>query len=188
VTTAPAAPALVSAPRPASIWWARVTRRSLVPIEHSLIAVDSDRFRAGTPVDLSALDARGRRPTGWLVDVRYRTANGAVVRIDLADHLTEEPVRIAEMHHAGAAIPAVSLAAFTTTGGELLGALRWQLRSGLVESLTVAPRGAGTGRLLAVTADALATLRGWPRPHGDRSGHRPSAIGAPASNGWWAAG
>jgi hypothetical protein len=189
VTTALAAPALVPAPRPAgSVWWARITRRSLAPVEHSLVAVSSARFAAGTPVDLSALDARGRRPTGWLVDLRYRTADGAVVGIDIAGATL--PLWFTEMHHGGAPIPAVTLAAHTggdVPAGALVpprdrgtrhGALRWQVRSGLVESMTVPPESppCPIDAVLPVVADVLATLRGWPRPHGDL---RPAAPATP---------
>jgi len=184
VTAALAAPALAAAPRPAgSVWWARITRRGVAPVEHSLVAVGSGRFPGGTAVDLSALNARGRRPTGWLVDVRYRATDGAVVRIDVA----AEPAPagpapwFTESHHAGDPIPAVTLAAHAGGGvpegtlvapreqGTVLGAIRWQLRSGLVEAITV-PSGLptpGIERMLPAVADVLAVLRGWPRPHGD---------------------
>jgi GNAT superfamily N-acetyltransferase len=187
VTAAIALAPPVPAPCPdqAGVWWARITRRSTDPVEHSLVAVNSDRFPAGTPVDLSALDARGRRPAGWLVDLRYRTRDGAVVRIDVADTVADPglPIWFTETHHGGAAIPAVTLTA--STGGVVapgalvppqhggagrhLGSLRWQLRSGLVDTLTVSPaqRGRGIGRLLTVAADALCTLRGWPALDGE---------------------
>src|SRR3954453_3382477 len=92
------------APEPTGVWWARITRRGTAPVEHSLVAVHSDRFPAGTPVDLSALNARGRRPTGWLGDTRYRPADGAVVRIDVADSVCAQPVWFSEAHHSAAAI------------------------------------------------------------------------------------
>jgi hypothetical protein len=179
IALAPLAPDV--RPDPAAIWWARITRRGTDPVEHSLVAVNSHRFAAGTPVDLSALNARGRRPAGWLVDIRYRTADGAVVRMDVAEAVTDVPVWFTETHHAGVCIPTVTLAAFTggpvdpgalvfpqqPRGARQLGALRWQLRSGLVDTVSVAERGRNLGRLLAVTAATLATLRGWPAPHGD---------------------
>jgi hypothetical protein len=170
---------------PAGVWWARISRRSTDPVEHSLVAVNSDRFPAGTPIDLSALNARGRRPAGWLVDLRYRTRDGAVVRIDVAETVADPrlPIWFTESHHGGAAIPAISLTASTggavapgalvaplhDGAGHQLGSIRWQLRSGLVESLTVSPaqRGRGIGRLLTVAANALCTLRGWPGLDGE---------------------
>jgi GNAT superfamily N-acetyltransferase len=181
------------APEPTGVWWARITRRGTAPVEHSLVAVCSDRFPAGTPVDLSALNARGRRPAGWLVDLRYRAADGAVVRIDVADTVADPglPVWFTETHHSGAAIPAVTLAAGTggsiapgslvtpqhAAAGRPLGSLRWQLRSGLVDSLTVHPDAEGRriGRLLVVAAGALATLRGWPALTGDLTEHAAAA-------------
>jgi hypothetical protein len=180
------------APEPTGVWWARITRRGTAPVEHSLVAVQSDRFPAGTPVDLAALNARGRRPTGWLVDVRYRTADGAVVRIDVADTVADPgvPVWFTESHHSGAAIPTVTLTAATggsippgalvppqSTGtGWQLGSIRWQLRSGLVDTITVHPdpRGRRIGRLLPVAAGALATLRGWPALTGDLTERAPA--------------
>jgi hypothetical protein len=182
IALAPPVPA--GCPDPAAVWWARITRRSTDPVEHSLVAVDSRRFPAGTAVDLSALDARGRRPAGWLADLRYRARDGAVVRIDVADTVADPrlPVWFTETHHAGAAIPSVTLTASTggptppralvpprhSGAGRRLGSLRWQLRSGLVDTVTVLPDvdGRPIGRLLAVTADALCTLRGWPAPNG----------------------
>src|SRR5205807_1306910 len=104
-------------------------RRATAPVEHSLVAVASDRFPAGTPVDLSALDSRGRRPAGWLVDVRYRAADGAVVRIDartgpvLPDDAPRPRPCFTEVHHAGAAMPAVTLHAYTGVPGGPAGAL-----------------------------------------------------------------
>jgi hypothetical protein len=179
MTAALAVPAGAPAPRPdPGVWWARIARCLADPAEHSLVAVLSDRFPPGTPVDLSALDARGRRPAGWLVDLRYRARDGAVVRLDVAGELSDLPVWFTETHHAGAPIPAVTLAAHVggdVPPGSLLaplsrpaaGRLRWQLRSGLVEDLTVEPGSAGIHRLLPVAASALAVLRGWPPLLGD---------------------
>jgi hypothetical protein len=198
-----AAPAPAVSPESAALWWARITRRGADPVEHSLVAVNSDRFPAGTPVDLSALDARGRRPAGWLVDVRYRACDGAVVRIDVADTVAEPglPIWFTETHHAGASIPTVTLTACTggpTAPGALvpprcrgtgpqLGSIRWQLRSGLVEGLTVAApyRGQRIGRLLAVAADGLRCLRGWPALHADGRLTDPAADWLAASPAYW---
>lgn len=188
---------LRSAPadRISAVWWARITRRGTDPVEHSLVAVHSGRFPAGTPVDLSALDARGRRPAGWLADVRYRTTDGAVVRIDVADTVADlrMPLWFTETHHAGARIPAVTLAVHTGGGvaagallppqgrrGTRLGSVRWQLRSGLVDTVDVEPafRGRGTDRLLSAAATTLAMRRGWPALTGDLA-ERPSVPDGP---------
>jgi hypothetical protein len=172
------------------VWWARIPRRSLPPVEHSLIAVDSDRFPSGTAVDLSALAARGRRPTGWLVDVRYRSADGGVTGIAVADVVAEPgvPVWFAEVHHAGGLLPAVTLSAFAgdafppgalvapsrvgAAGVRVLdrvAEVRWLPRCGLLDAVEVAPgwRGQGLDRLVAVAADGLCRLRGWPGLTGD---------------------
>lgn len=185
MTAAPALLLPVAPPEPSGgIWWARITRRFAGPAEHSLVSVRSNRFPAGTPVDLAALDARGRRPTGWLVDLRYRACDGAVVRVDVAPELADLPRTLwfTEHHHAGAAIPAVTLTARAGGGapagallppraddGTVLGSVRWQLRSGLVEDVDVRPgfRGGGTDRALTAVAAALTTLRGWPALGGD---------------------
>jgi hypothetical protein len=196
--TAATALALPLAPPDAQpgVWWARITRRFADPGEHSLVAVRSHRFPAGTPVDLAALDARGRRPTGWLVDLRYRSRDGVVVRIDVAPDLGDVPrlLWFTENHHAGAAIPAVTLTAHTGgtaaagallppggAAGTVLGSVRWQLRSGLVETVDVRPgfRDRGTDAVLTAVAAALATLRGWPRLDGDLT-ERPLAEDEPA--------
>ena len=147
------------------MWWARITRRGVAPVEHSLVAVRSARFPAGAAVDLSALNARGRRPTGWLVDLRYRTVDGVVVRIDVAPGLCALPLSFTELHHADSLLPAVTLAAHL--GRSVAGRLRWQPRSGLVETLAVPLAGRGVEQVLPVVADALATFRGWPALHGD---------------------
>jgi hypothetical protein len=179
------------------VWWARITRRFAGPGEHSLVAVRSGRFPAGTPVDLSALDARGRRPTGWLADLRYRARDGAVVRVDVAPDVAPRlpgGLWFTESHHAGAAIPAVTLTAHLGGGapagallsprsdpGTVLGSIRWQLRSGLVEAVDVRPgfRDRGTDRVLTTVAAVLATLRGWPPLDGDLT-QRPLADDGPA--------
>lgn len=190
MTLALAVPASGPAPRP-GLWWARIARRRAAPGEHSLVAVCSERFLPGTPVDLAALDARGRRPAGWQVDLRYRTRDGAVVALDITPGLCRLPLWFTEAHHAGAPIPAVTLAAhvggdvppgslLAPCGRTAIARLRWQLRSGLVEGLTAEPCFLGTGvdRALPVAAAALAMLRGWPVPHGDlRVTHRPARTG-----------
>jgi len=43
----------------------------------------SERFADGTPVDMTAIESRGRRPLGWLVDVRYRASDGAVRQLPI---------------------------------------------------------------------------------------------------------
>jgi GNAT superfamily N-acetyltransferase len=169
---------------PAAVWWARLAERGPSSVQHSLVAVNSERFPDGTPVDLTALQSRGRRPAGWLVDVRYRVADGAVVRIELADSLTElcPPLWFAEVAHATSGIPAASLLAFRGTAfrpgtlvgphqmaargarmDERVGEVRWWIRSGVVDTVTVTPavRRRGVGRALVTVAEALRVLRGW---------------------------
>lgn len=92
------------------------------------------------------------------------------------------PFWFTETHHAGALIPAMTLAAHTGGGipagsllppqtdrGTRVGAIRWQLRSGLVEDVEVARAfsGRGADRVLAAAARALAARRGWPPLLGD---------------------
>lgn len=103
------------------------------------------------------------------------------------------PLWFTEIHHAGALIPAVTLAARTGGGvrtGALLppqgerglrvGAIRWQLRSGLVESVDVAAdfHGQGVDEVLAAAAGTLAALRGWPALVGDLT-ERPLVVDRP---------
>ncbi|SDC40968.1 hypothetical protein SAMN05660690_1321 [Geodermatophilus telluris] len=188
---APAGPRLravppLPAPRPptGTLWWARLLRRGPGPVEYSLVAVNSDRFPDGTPVDMTAVDARGRRPTGWLVDVRHRAADGRVTRIEVAEELAERcpPMWFAEVHHASSALPATSLLAHRGTAfppgalvgphelaaagvrpADRIGEVRWWTRSGLVDAVTVAPvyRGRGVARTLVTAAEGLRSLRGW---------------------------
>ena len=187
MTAALAVPACAPEPLPdPGVWWARIARRFAEPAEHSLVAVRSHRFPPGTPVDLSTLNARGRRPTGRLVDLRYGARDGAVVRLEVSPELAGLPLWFTETHHAGAPIPAVTLVAHVggdVAPGSLLtprprpavARLRWQLRSGFVEELCVEPdlRNRGVEALLPVAARALAVLRGWPQPHGELRAHRP---------------
>ncbi|SEP24360.1 hypothetical protein [Trujillonella endophytica] len=169
---------------PEAVWWARIADGGPSSAEHSLVAVNSDRFADGTPVDMTAIESRGRRPVGWLVDVRYRATDGAVVRIESSEDLTGlcPPLWFAELHHATSNIPASSLLAFT--GGpfhpgsvvtprevaaaglrmaDRVGQVRWFNRSGIVDAVTVAPaiRRRGVASLLVSTAEALRVLRGW---------------------------
>jgi GNAT superfamily N-acetyltransferase len=155
------------------VWWARVYRDA---DEHSVVVVASDRFPAGTAVDVAGRQARGRRPAGWLVDVGYRPTDGAVVRIDLPGQ-PGGGVWFTEVHHVGAVVPSVSLHAWTGGAGatgELLppgavggathvGEVRWWLRSGLVETVRVEQqaRGRGVGRALVAAAEGLRLVRGW---------------------------
>ncbi|NEK59125.1 hypothetical protein GCU56_14760 [Geodermatophilus sabuli] len=168
----------------APLWWARLAERGPASAEHSLVAVASERFPDGTPVDLTALQSRGRRPAGWLVDLRYRTSDGAVVDIEVAGALAElcPPLWFAEVPHATSGVPAASLLAFrgsafrpgslvsphqvATRGLQMtdrVGELRWWTRSGVVDTVTVAPevRRRGVGRVLVTVAEALRVLRGW---------------------------
>ncbi len=169
---------------PASVWWARIADAGPLSREHSLVAVNSERFADGTPVDLSAIESRGRRPAGWLVDLRYRATDGGVMRIDASDDLAGlcPPLWFAELHHATSPIPASSLLAFT--GGpfrpgavvsprevaaaglrmsDRVGEVRWFNRSGIVDAVTVAPaiRRRGVASTLVTAAEALRVLRGW---------------------------
>jgi hypothetical protein len=169
----------------APVWWARLAHRDADPVEHSLVAVGSGRFRHGSAVDLTAVDPRGNRPTGWLLDVRYRAADGQIVRLTASPGLADpgRPLWFAEVAHATSPIPSASLAAFSgdafppgtlvtprevctrgLTMEDNVGEVRWWTRSGLIEDLTVAPDLAGRGleRLLVGLAGGIAMLRNWP--------------------------
>jgi GNAT superfamily N-acetyltransferase len=183
-----AVPPLPAPPLPApgttSLWWARLLRRGPGPTEYSLVAVNSGRFPDGTPVDMTAVDARGRRPAGWQVDVRYRAADGRGVRIEVAEELSDRcpPMWFAEVHHASSPVPCVSLLAFrgtafrpgavvrpheVATAGvritDRVAEVRWWTRSGLVDTVAVEPvyRGRGVARALVTAAEGLRFLRGW---------------------------
>jgi hypothetical protein len=168
----------------APVWWARLAHRDTQPVEHSLVAVGSGRFPHGSAVDLTNVDPRGGRPTGWLLDVRYRAADGGIVRLTASPGLADPglPLWFAEIAHATSDIPSASLVAFhgdafpagtlvtppdvTARGltmAENVGELRWWTRSGLIESLTVAPDVAGRGvaRLLTGLAGGIAMQRNW---------------------------
>ncbi|HYO35529.1 MAG TPA: hypothetical protein VER97_05605 [Geodermatophilus sp.] len=180
-----AVPPLVEpAPGTTTLWWARLLRRGPGPTEYSLVAVNSDRFPDGTPVDMTAVDARGRRPAGWQVDVRYRAADGRAVRIEVAGELSDRcpPLWFAEVHHASSPLPCTSLLAFRGSAfrpGALVGPhelaaagvaptdriaeVRWWTRSGLVDTVAVEPvyRGRGVARTLVTAAEGLRFLHGW---------------------------
>ncbi len=180
-----AQPLPVPAPETTSLWWARLLRRNPGrPLEYSLVAVNSDRFPDGTPVDMTAVDARGRRPAGWQVDVRHRAADGRVVRIEVADEVADRcpPMWFAEVHHASSPVPCTSLLAFRGSAfrpGALVGPhelaaagvaptdriaeVRWWTRSGLVDTVNVSPvyRQRGVARTLVTAAEGLRFLRGW---------------------------
>jgi hypothetical protein len=168
----------------APVWWARLRHRDVTPGEHSLVAVGSSRFPHGSAVDLSSVDPRGTRPTGWLLDVRYRAADGRIVRLEASSGLADPglPLWFAEISHATSDIPSASLVAFqgnafpagtlvtpsevtarglTMTGN--VGEVRWWTRSGLIETVTVGPQlaGRGVGRLLTGLAGGIAMLRNW---------------------------
>lgn len=172
------------APETTALWWARLLRRGPGPVEYSLVAVNSDRFPDGTPVDMTAVDARGRRPAGWQVDVRHRASDNRVVRIDVAEELSDTcpPMWFAELTHASSAVPAASLLAFrgnafrpgtvvrpheAAAAGvrmtDRIAEVRWWIRSGLVDDVTVEPvyRGRGVARTLVTAAEGLRFLRGW---------------------------
>ena len=167
-----------------TVWFARLAHRVAGGIEHSLVLVNSDRFPAGTPVDLSAQDARGRRPAGWLADIRYRACDGRVLRIDVSAAVAAPapPLWFAEIGHATCEVPMFSLLAFAGTAypagalvgphdvvrrglrmSDRVGEIRWWSRSGVVETVTVEPvfRRQGIGRVLATAAEGLRLVRGW---------------------------
>lgn len=169
----------------APVWWARLAHRDHDPAEHSLVAVGSGRFAHGSAVDLTAVDPRGRRPTGWLVDVRYRAVDGRIVRVEVSDGVAHPgvPLWFAEIAHATSDLPSASLVAFTgdafpagtlVTPREVcarglamtgnVAELRWWTRSGLVETVTVSPdlQGLGVDRVLSALAGGIAMLRNWP--------------------------
>jgi len=172
------------APETTALWWARLLRRGPGPVEYSLVAVNSDRFPDGTPVDMTAVDARGRRPAGWQVDVRHRASDNRVVRIDVTEDLSDTcpPMWFAEVTHASSAVPAASLLAFRGSAfrpgtvvrphevaaagvrmTDRIAEVRWWIRSGLVDDVTVEPvyRGRGVARTLVTAAEGLRFLRGW---------------------------
>ncbi len=169
----------------APVWWARLRHRDARPEEHSLVAVGSGRFPHGTAVDLTSVDPRGGRPTGWLVDVRYRAADASIVRLQASPGLADPglPLWFVEVAHAASDIPSASLLAFAGDAfpagalvspsvvaarglalADTVGELRWWTRSGLVEAVTVSPEVAGRGvaRLLSGLAGGIAMLRNWP--------------------------
>lgn len=173
--------ALATAP----VWWARLRHRDVDPEEHSLVAVGSGRVAHGSAVDLTAVDPRGTRPTGWLVDVRYRAADGRIVRLDASPGLADPGLSLwfAEISHAVSDLASTSLVAFQgnefpagtmTTPAEVaarglrltdhVAELRWWTRSGLIETVAVTPEvaGRGVGSLLGGLAGGLAMLRNWP--------------------------
>ncbi len=169
----------------APVWWARLAHRDRDPVEHALVAVGSGRYRHGSAVDLTSVDPRGGRPQGWLVDVRYRAADGGIVALHASPGLADPglPLWFAELAHATSDIPSASLIAFRgdafapgtlVTPGEVctrglrmadaVGELRWWTRSGLIDTVTVVPElaGRGVGRLLTGLAGGIAMLRNWP--------------------------
>lgn len=185
-----AVPPLPPLPRPAAgpattaLWWARLLRRGPGPTEYSLVGVNSGRFPDGTPVDMTAVDARGRRPEGWQVDVRHRATDGRVLRVEVAPELSDRcpPLWFAEVSHATSAVPAVSLLAFRGAAfrpgalvrphevaaagvrvADRVAEVRWWIRSGLVDTVTVESpyRGRGVARTLVTAAEGLRFQRGW---------------------------
>jgi hypothetical protein len=189
----------------APVWWARLAHRDRVPAEHSLVAVGSSRFPHGGAVDLTAMDPHGRRPTGWLVDVRYRAVDGRIVRLEASPGLADPglPLWFVELAHATSDIPSASLVAFaggTFPPGTLVtprevcaqglsmtanvGELRWWTRSGLVETLSTTEKmeGRGIERVLLALAGGIATLRNWPPLV--RSVHLPTLIDHEADDGF----
>lgn len=162
--------------------WVRVTWRGTVPEQHSLIALDPDRCPDDAPVAQRL--PLGERPAGWLVDVRCCGPGDAVLGIDVSPDVAvpDPPVWFAEVHHGSSGVAAATLLAFAGGGvragallrphqvalrglamGDHVAAVRWQLRSGLVDSVLVRPgwRGRGLGRLVVTAADGLRALRDW---------------------------
>ncbi|MGY1812737.1 hypothetical protein [Blastococcus sp. SYSU D00820] len=168
----------------ASVWWARIADSGPGSPEHSLVGVNSDRFPDGTPVDMTAIRSLGRRPAGWLVDLRYRTRDGAVTGVEVSEDVADlaPPMWFAEVSHATSNIPATSLMAFRGSAfrpGSLVaphqvaargvrmtdrvGEIRWYTRSGLVDTVVVDPalRRRGVASVLVTVAEALRVMRGW---------------------------
>ncbi|RFU22314.1 hypothetical protein [Geodermatophilus marinus] len=173
-----------AAPRPVTVWWARLAEHGAASREHSLVAVNSTRFPDGTPVDLTTLESRGRRPAGWLVDLRYRACDGTPVGVAFGDAVagTCPPLWFAEVSHASSPVPATSLLAFRGDAfapgtlvaphqvaaaglpmADRVGEVRWWTRSGIVDAVTVDPglRRRGVARSLVTLGEALRLLRGW---------------------------
>ncbi|PWW21723.1 hypothetical protein JD79_00859 [Geodermatophilus normandii] len=107
-----------------------------------------------------------------------------MVRIDVAEELSDTCPRMwfAEVTHATSAVPAASLLAFRGTAfrpgavvrphevaaagvrmTDRIAEVRWWIRSGLVDTVTVEPvyRGRGVARTLVTAAEGLRFLRGW---------------------------
>jgi GNAT superfamily N-acetyltransferase len=168
-----------------ALWWALITRSRGRDGERSLLAVNSDEFPDGTPVDATSVVDGERRPAGWVVDVRYRSGNGAPLHVSVAPAVAAHDVQLwfVALHDGSALLPAASLVAFIGAGvpaGSLLslhevpapalrqaarvGEIRWYPRSGVVDTVVVdeAARGRGIARHLVTAAEGLRGLWGWP--------------------------
>lgn len=137
---------------------------------------------AASPL-LAPIAAPDESPGAPWARLRRRAAGAGVAALPVSLWFTET-------YHAGALIPSVTLAAHTGGGvsagallppqgarGTRVGAIRWQLRSGLVESVEVAAEfyGQEAGRVLAAAARALTGRRSWPALHGDLTERPPVA-------------
>ena len=99
----------------AAVWWARLAHRDALPGRalagrRRLGALRARLRRSTSPRSIPA----GGRPTGWLVDVRYRACDGRIVRLEASPGLADPglPLWFAEIAHATSDIPSASLVAF----------------------------------------------------------------------------
>lgn len=190
-----------------TLWWALITRSGGRNCERSLVAVNSDEFPDGTAVDVTGR-ASADRPAGWVVDVRYRGTDGTPLEVAVAGSVggSDLPLWFVARDDGSGLLPATSLLAFHGGGfapGQVVappeaaarglgrqhsvGEIRWNPRSGVVDTVVVdeAARGRGVGRHLVTAAEGLRTLRGWPPL---RSDGRLTEVGAHWLAGcpaWW---
>ncbi len=62
----------------APVWWARLAHRGTCRVEHSLVAVGSGRFPAGTLVTPGVVAARGLAMADHVGELRWWTRSGLV--------------------------------------------------------------------------------------------------------------
>jgi GNAT superfamily N-acetyltransferase len=126
-----------------------------------------------------------QRPTGWIVDVRYRSRDGVPVGIQVPSSLTKHdlPLWFVAVHDSSRELSATSLLAFQGAGitagqvvppheaaargvrqPDCVGEIRWSPRSGIVDTVRVdrAAQRRGVGRHLVTAAEGLRVLWGWP--------------------------